>query len=71
MSVNGRHQRRRRCSPAHSIYKDMPIRMPEHWGGYLATQQTVEFWQGRKSRLHDRLPDARTDHGWELGRLAS
>jgi pyridoxamine 5'-phosphate oxidase len=43
---------------------------PEHWGGYLLEPVEVEFWQGRHSRLHDRLRYRRADGGWTLERLA-
>lgn len=44
---------------------------PEHWGGYRLTPQTVEFWKGRRDRLHDRLRyTRRADGGWVLERLA-
>ncbi|WP_346317170.1 pyridoxamine 5'-phosphate oxidase [Chitinophaga sp. YIM B06452] len=44
---------------------------PAHWGGYVVKPEMVEFWQGRSSRLHDRLrytPDGR--QGWKIERLA-
>jgi pyridoxamine 5'-phosphate oxidase len=44
---------------------------PEHWGGLRVVPQTVEFWQGRASRLHDRLRYRRTDGDWVIERLAS
>ncbi|WP_343747723.1 pyridoxamine 5'-phosphate oxidase [Fluviicola sp.] len=42
---------------------------PEHWGGYIIKPVNVEFWQGRASRLHDRIVfNLKPDHSWELYR---
>ncbi|MFJ6198763.1 pyridoxamine 5'-phosphate oxidase [Micromonospora sp. NPDC092111] len=48
-----------------------PIPAPPHWGGFLVRPESVEFWQGRASRLHDRLRFRRVDGGdWVTERLA-
>jgi pyridoxamine 5'-phosphate oxidase len=46
------------------------IQAPPHWGGFLVRPQTVEFWQGRASRLHDRLVYERSGEQWSVERLA-
>jgi len=44
---------------------------PEHWGGFRVAPETVEFWQGRPDRLHDRLQYRRVaEEGWVVERLA-
>ena len=43
---------------------------PPHWGGLRVVPETVEFWQGRSSRLHDRLRFRRTEEVWVVERLA-
>lgn len=51
-------------------YKDKKIPKPEHWGGYIIKPVAMEFWQGRSSRLHDRIVYLKTDSGvWDLQRL--
>ncbi|MDE3235072.1 MAG: pyridoxamine 5'-phosphate oxidase [Bacteroidota bacterium] len=47
------------------------IPRPPHWGGYLVKPQKIEFWQGRSSRMHDRLLySLQADGQWKLERLA-
>ena len=52
-------------------YAGKPVPLPPYWGGFRLTPETVEFWQGRRSRLHDRLRYRRaSDGGWTIERLS-
>lgn len=43
---------------------------PDHWGGYIVKPSSIEFWQGRSSRLHDRLRYTKIADAWKIERLA-
>ena len=52
-------------------FSQSPIGRPAHWGGYRLMPQLIEFWQGRPSRLHDRLQYTLLPAGdWKIDRLA-
>ncbi len=51
-------------------YADGIVPRPPHWGGYRVVPDIIEFWQGRSSRLHDRLLYSKEDTIWRIVRLA-
>ena len=51
-------------------FADGPIPRPADWGGWIVAPDSIEFWHGRRSRLHDRLRYRRSAGGWIIERLA-
>jgi len=51
-------------------YEGREVPLPETWGGFRVVPTSIEFWQGRSSRMHDRLHYQREDGTWRRARLA-
>ena len=52
-------------------FKDKDVSLPSFWGGYRVVPDQIEFWQGRRNRLHDRFEYTKQDDGtWSIERLA-
>jgi pyridoxamine 5'-phosphate oxidase len=69
--LDGRRVLDARMAEMTERFGDKPIPLPPHWGGYRVKPDTIEFWQGRSNRLHDRFRYIRqVDGNWLLERLA-
>jgi len=67
--ITSRAELEERFAALEAEHPETPPR-PPHWGGYRVVPDHFEFWQGRESRLHDRLVYVPKEQGWRIERLA-
>jgi pyridoxamine 5'-phosphate oxidase len=70
MVIAGRELLEQRVAELEREYDGHDVPCPASWGGYLVRPQTVEFWQGRHDRLHDRIRYRARGDGWQVERLS-
>ena len=68
--IADRSQLERMVADRTKEFEGREVPRPEYWGGWLLSPISMEFWQGRPSRLHDRFRYDRIDGGWAITRLA-
>jgi len=69
--VDGREELESRLMAAEAEFAGQDVSRPEHWGGYRVVPESIEFWVGRRSRLHDRILCTRSGDEWQLSRLGA
>ena len=68
--VRSRTELENRFQEIKQRFKDQEIPLPDFWGGFLLRPKRIEFWQGRESRMHDRICYEKKENKWNIFRLA-
>jgi pyridoxamine 5'-phosphate oxidase len=69
--LNNRGELEKQWDEMEKEYADKKVPKPAYWGGYVVKPTLIEFWQGRQSRLHDRIVFKKADkQAWKIVRLA-
>jgi pyridoxamine 5'-phosphate oxidase len=68
--VPDREQLERQFEEARERFGEVNVPLPTNWGGYIVIPHTIEFWQGQRSRLHDRFRYTRLEGKWLIDRLS-
>lgn len=67
--INNREELEAKLQQYQEKFENKEVPKPEHWGGFCITPYEIEFWQGRPSRLHDRICYFKEDGAWKYKRL--
>jgi pyridoxamine 5'-phosphate oxidase len=67
--ISGRNILDEKFSELTKKYEGKIIPLPDNWGGYRIIPERIEFWQGRKNRLHDRILYTKENEEWKTERL--
>ena len=68
--ISSREEIEGRLKALENKYQGKEIQRPSHWGGYIVKPISMEFWQGRPNRLHDRIRFTLENIDWKIERLA-